>query len=104
MKRNLALCLSALLLVACSGDKTPAAADAPQVSQPAQAAAQAPAAVQQVAAAPQQAKQQARQKAKAAVKQATKPVAKPVAKPVPAETQERIRATERVIKSETTVS
>lgn len=100
MKRNLALCLSALLLVACSGDKTPAAADAPQVSQPAQAAAQAPAAVQQVAAAPQQAKQQARQKAKAAVKQATKPVAKPV----PAETQERIRATERVIKSETTVS
>lgn len=96
MKRNLAFCLVALLLAACSGDKTPAAADAPQVSQPAQAAAQAPAAVQQLAAAPQQAKQQARQKAKAAVKQA--------AKPVPAETQERIRATERVIKSETTVS
>lgn len=100
MKRNLALCLSALLLAACSGDKTPAAADAPQVSQPAQAAAQAPAAVQQAVAVPQQAKQQARQKAKATVKQA----AKPVAKPIPAETQERIRATERVIKSETTVS
>ncbi len=102
MKRNLAFCMSALLLAACSGDKTPATADAPQASQPAQAAAQAPAAVQQLAAAaaPQQAKQQARQKAKAAVKQA----AKPVAKPIPAETQERIRATERVIKSETTVS
>lgn len=87
MKRNLAFCLSALLLAACSSDKTPAAAGTPQVSQPAQAA-------------PQKAKQQAKKKVQTAVKQA----AKPVAKPIPAETQERIRATERVIKSETTVS
>lgn len=100
MKRNLAFCLSALLLAACSSDKTPATADAPQVSQPALDAAQAPATVQQAAAAPQKAKQEAKKKVQAAVKQA----AKPVAKPIPAETQERIRATERVIKSETTVS